>query len=146
MENFEHEEMLLLYRVFRDNQEFYMNQQWRVIYYIALLFGAIFVAAKNTTLDPWAWYTATGIVFIIGTTLLCILEISLSESREKLDCIMDEKLLSIKGISGMKNSSKAISVFLLLCIIHIFLLIYECNVIHYLKPSEEIKVTIKIDK
>lgn len=73
--------LMMLYRVNRDNQELYINQQWKVIYYAVLLYGAIFaVYLKLKNFESYMIIAGVSIC-LISTVLIFLIEKSLQTTR-----------------------------------------------------------------
>jgi hypothetical protein len=74
--------LMMLYQVNRDNQELYINQQWKVIYYALLLYGAIFaVYLKLNNFESYMIIAGVSI-FFISTVFICLIEQSLNTTRK----------------------------------------------------------------
>lgn len=75
-------------KIIRNDQEFYMRQQWKVTNYALLLYGAIIYILKEVV--DWninckeriIFATISLIIFFIAISLLCMLEISIGETRK----------------------------------------------------------------
>ena len=74
--------LLTIYQVIRDNQQFYMRQQWAVIYYAILLYAAIFASYRYLHNYEFYMYIFGGIVCVLSTIIVCFHEISLCETRK----------------------------------------------------------------
>ena len=72
-----------LYRLNRDNQEKYISQQWKAIYYAVLLYGGIFAAFNHwCPLEKTiAFPLVATIVFVISSILLVLLQCSINEAN-----------------------------------------------------------------
>jgi hypothetical protein len=76
---------LAIFNSIRDNQRFYMNQQWRVIYYSSLVYGA-FIAVSLKGVNQCVSGILCGVATVLcvfGSTILYSLKNSLDFERDR---------------------------------------------------------------
>lgn len=96
-----------IYQAVRDNQEFYKRQQWMVVYYAILAYGAIF--ATHNYLDrkhELLMYVFGGIACFVCILVIRAFQVSLSNERQFIENIKKEIPL-IREISKEKKKPKA---------------------------------------
>jgi len=125
--------LMMLYQVNRDNQELYINQQWRVIYYAVLLYGAIFAVYLKLEDFKCYMYAAAVFIYVMSSVIICLSECSLCETR-KADLKFREKksLKIIEDIFGKPDHSKSSWTFgFLLSANFVSFVFLICAVCHY---------------
>jgi len=106
---------MILYRINRDNQELYINQEWKVIYYTVLLYAGIFAAFVNVYKSMWLMYVVAILAFFASTIIMIICESSLDKTRNIDKGIREEKSFYIMNkILGTPDHKKSKCIFWLL--------------------------------
>jgi hypothetical protein len=80
--------LMTLLKVVRNNQEFYMRQQWKVTNYALVLYGSIIYVLNN--IFNWninctvriIFASISVVIFLIAIFLICMLENSTRETRK----------------------------------------------------------------
>lgn len=124
--------LMTLFQVLRDNQELYINQQWKIVHYAILLYAAIF--AIFITLRDFRCFmyvvvvTVAVVILIVSSIVIWRNESSLIEARESVKKIRNDKSLKIiiNGIlPPVSDPSKSTLIFVFL----IFANIISCAVL-----------------
>ena len=97
--------LLAVYQAIRDNQQFYMKQQWAVIYYAILLYAVIFKSYDylHDSKYQFCMYLVGGVVCLLGILVVCFHEISMCETRKTIRNIENE----IPLISQLAETNKS---------------------------------------
>lgn len=79
-----------IYQVLQEDLRSFKAQQWNVIYYLMLVFGALFAlgeyAKRNTNLQSWAWilFAFTLASFCYGVYLILELQYNIRNTRVRM--------------------------------------------------------------
>ena len=129
--------LITLYQTNRDNQELYINQQWKTAYYAVLLYAGIFgvfLSLKNFKVHM---YVFAGLTCIISTVIICLCELALSETRRVDKKIREEKSFEfvkiVNKIIGKHDHCKSFSIFILIFVANIISCVFVILSIGFFK-------------
>jgi hypothetical protein len=91
---------IMLYRINRDNQELYINQEWKVIYYAVLLYAGIYAISRALPEKLRVYlYVAASITFVVSSFIIILCECSLCQTRKDIKNLGKELKIDSKESS-----------------------------------------------
>ena len=127
---------MTLYQILRNNQELYINQQWKVIYYATLLYAAVFGALVFLNGYKCLMYIVALVVLFISTLVTFFCENSLEIARDYCNEIQNHKLSKIiKEIIPTPDHSKSTWIFRILITVNVSSCIFLLFLIYQYQPT-----------
>jgi magnesium-transporting ATPase (P-type) len=128
--------LMTLYQILRNNQELYINQQWKIIYYTTLLYAAIFGAFVFLKDFKCLMYIIALVILFVSLLITFFCENSLSVARKYCDKIQNHELAKIiKEIIPEQDHSKSTWIFRILISINIFGCFFLIFIIYQYNPA-----------
>jgi len=136
----------------RNNQDLYMQHQWKVTYFCFLLYAAIIGAFKLINTERWLFTFLTVAIFLIAViSILSIfiiiweLEKSIRENRKTAEEIYDA-LSPLRRVVGPRRPQKKLTMGKMLSAIVAIGMIISTVVLLFIPPKCNKKLSHRVDK